>query len=199
MSPSLRPRTLTLAQARRIVRSTSRGGIARVHGKGCAWFRSRLLPALRILERTTRTREDRRWLSGAYYVVGDIHDFNHAPRAAIAAYRKSLRFAPEQAAAWREIGGMLGHMGDHARARRAYGGRSRWILKTRARRATSPTWTNAALRPRFSVGATLCGRSTSCLRKAKLTTRGSSCAGPVAQKDFYVPREYSARAVIRKA
>jgi tetratricopeptide (TPR) repeat protein len=119
MSPSLRPRTLTLSQARRIVRSTSRGGIARAHSKGVAWFRSRLLPALSTLERAAKTRKDRRWLSGAYYVVGDIHDFNHARRAAIAAYRRSLRFDPGQAAAWREIGGMLRDPGHHARARGA--------------------------------------------------------------------------------
>ncbi len=58
-------------------------------------------------------------LSGAYYVVGDIHDFNHAPRAAISAYRRSLRFDPSEAAAWREIGGMLEWMGHHTRARTA--------------------------------------------------------------------------------
>jgi tetratricopeptide (TPR) repeat protein len=58
-------------------------------------------------------------LSGAYYVVGDIHDFNHAPRAAISAYRRSLRFDPSEAAAWREIGGMLEWMGHHNRARTA--------------------------------------------------------------------------------
>jgi tetratricopeptide (TPR) repeat protein len=58
-------------------------------------------------------------LSGAYYVVGDIHDFNGAPRAAISAYRRSLRFDPGEAAAWREIGGMLDRMGYRTRARSA--------------------------------------------------------------------------------
>jgi tetratricopeptide (TPR) repeat protein len=119
MTPSPRPRTLSLVQARRIVRSTARGGIARAHGKGFAWLRSRLLPALRILERAAKTRKERLWLSGAYYVLGDIHDFNHAPRAAIVAYRKSLRLDPRQAAAWREIGGMLRDMGHRAGARGA--------------------------------------------------------------------------------
>lgn len=69
-----------------------------------------------MFERSARTAEDRRLLSGAYYVVGDIHDFNGAPRAAISAYRRSLRFDPSEAAAWREIGGMLDRMGHRTRA-----------------------------------------------------------------------------------
>jgi tetratricopeptide (TPR) repeat protein len=119
MATSSSFRTLTRDQARRVVRWTSRGGVAQTHGKGFAWFRSLLLPALSVFERSARTPEDRRLLSGAYYVVGDMHDFNGAPRAAISAYRRSLRFDPSEAAAWREIGGMLDRMGHRNRARNA--------------------------------------------------------------------------------
>jgi tetratricopeptide (TPR) repeat protein len=109
----------TRDQSRRIVRWASRSGVAKAHAKGFGWFRTRLLRALDEFERTAKTRDDQRLLSGAYYVVGDIHDFNGAPRAAVAAYRKSLRFDKNEAAAWREIGSMLERMGLRPRARSA--------------------------------------------------------------------------------
>ncbi len=106
-------------QARRIVLWTARAGVADVHAKGFAWFRTRLCPALDAFAATAKTATDRRTLSQACYVVRDVHDWNGAPRAAIAAYRRSLRHDPRQAASWREIGSMQDRMGDGRHARMA--------------------------------------------------------------------------------
>lgn len=158
MIPSPRPRPLPIAQARRIVRSTSCGGIARAHGKGFAWLVSRLLPALNALERAAKTRKDRRWLSCAYYVVGDIHDFNHAPArpspltaSRFVLIRRRLLPGAKSEECSREWAIM-------PVPEALYGARSRWTLKTCTRRATSPTWSKRTGRPRSSAVETPCGR-----------------------------------------
>ena len=113
-----RPAPLTLVQARRLVAWVDRAWVAPVHDKGHVWFQRRLLPALAMVASVAQSAADKRALGSAYYIVGDIHDFNHAPREALAAYRTSLRWWPDHGAAWREIGNMQQQVGqlDAARA-----------------------------------------------------------------------------------
>jgi tetratricopeptide (TPR) repeat protein len=52
-------------------------------------------------------------------LLGDLHDLNGAPRAAVRDYQRCLRLNPASSAAWRELGGMWEDMGEFKRARRA--------------------------------------------------------------------------------
>jgi len=112
------PRVSELTSARGIARHWTGRGIAWIYGQGYGWVRDVFTPAVRRLE-TSREWNDRVLASGGRYCLGDVHDFNHAPLAAIREYRRSLRDWPENGAAWREIGSMLEFMGRNAEATRA--------------------------------------------------------------------------------
>jgi len=100
---------MTLSQARRIL-ARSRD-LPTAYGRGYFWLNERFLPALKRVEQSARRKADRMIAAQGYYILGDIHDFNHAPRAAIRAYRRCLRLDPEASGAHREIGNMLDRMG----------------------------------------------------------------------------------------
>jgi tetratricopeptide (TPR) repeat protein len=86
-------------------------GISWVVAQGFRWFRGDFLPAVVALERSASNANDRKLLSDAWYVIGDVHDFNEAPRAAMRAYRRSIRWDPKHGESYRELGGMLHRMG----------------------------------------------------------------------------------------
>ncbi len=94
-------------------------GVSWLIASGFRRFRNEFLPAVAELERTAQTRSDRILLSDTWYVIGDIHDFNQAPRAALRAYRRSIRWDPSNAGAHRELGGMLENIGQYASGVRA--------------------------------------------------------------------------------
>ena len=64
-------------------------------------------------------RRDRCVAAQAFYLLGDCHDLNGAPRAAIRAYQRALVLDPKRSDAWREIAAMLENMGELKRSRRA--------------------------------------------------------------------------------
>lgn len=105
--------------ARRIVDRSMRRGIAWTYGQGYKWVREVLEPAVRALEKHGRRPFDLVLASEGRYSLGDVHDFNDAPIAAIRQYRRSLRDWPGQGAAWREIGSMQERMGHSSAALRA--------------------------------------------------------------------------------
>ena len=76
------------------------------------------LPCARLLAESP-VRRDRHAAGQAFYLLGDCHDLNGAPRAAIRSYQRALRLDPKRADAWREIAAMLENMGELKRARRA--------------------------------------------------------------------------------
>ncbi len=108
--------SLSVAKARNVVRGVE--GIAGVYSRGYRWVHGTLEPAVRRLD-TARARADRRLASYGYYLLGDVHDFNHAPHAAIREYQKCLALEPAEAAAWREIGTCYQEMGNCRLALRA--------------------------------------------------------------------------------
>lgn len=141
---------LSIAEAREILRPVRL--VTDVYFRGQQWSQRTFLPALRVLERSSR-QTDRLVAGTGYYVLGDVHDFNHAPRAAIAAYRHSARLCPANAAAWREIGEICEEMGQHERAIRT--------LRKSIRIDSTEMWAVAALgaledgpvsKPRYHVG-----------------------------------------------
>lgn len=90
-------------------------GVGGTHYKGYMWLNRTFLPALKRAENDELTSERKMYLADAYYVLGDIHDFNDAPRAAIKAYSKSIALYPSSGA-WREIGGMQANIGNRLEA-----------------------------------------------------------------------------------
>lgn len=90
------------------------GGVGELHHKGYEWVLNTLYPAL---NRASKIMPHEKFLiSDCYYILGDIHDFNNAPKAAINAYQKSLAFDPEFSGAYRELSGMYRKMGNYQRA-----------------------------------------------------------------------------------
>jgi tetratricopeptide (TPR) repeat protein len=73
---------------------------------------------LKVVSQSSR-KADRLQAAVGYYVLGDIHFCNHAPRAAIRAYLRSARLWPASGSPWREIGGEFEAMGQHEKALRA--------------------------------------------------------------------------------
>jgi tetratricopeptide (TPR) repeat protein len=89
-------------------------GISSTHSQGYFWFWRKFMPALD--KATTIGEISHELIAGCYYVAGDVHDFNEAPKAAIRCYEQALEFGPEMGAAHREIASMLGRMGKNKKA-----------------------------------------------------------------------------------
>lgn len=105
------------AIVRKKVRDT--GPVSLLMARGYPWLVRHYLPALEQVASTARTAEARRLAADALYTLGDLHDLNGAPLAAIEAYRRCLRLEPRAGGAWRELGNMLANVGKTAEARRA--------------------------------------------------------------------------------
>ena len=89
-------------------------GILESHSRGYEWMRDELMPAIALVEGDASPNEE--LLSDAWYIVGDIHDFNDAPLAAIEAYRKSTEADPRSAASFRELAIMHARIGEYESA-----------------------------------------------------------------------------------
>jgi tetratricopeptide (TPR) repeat protein len=110
-----RARAPTLAAARTLAGSVDLGEL---HRRGHAWVDGELGPALARLAASARAG-DRRLAAHGHALLGDLHDLNGAPCAAVRAYHKSLELAPRVAHAWHAIGCMLDNMGRFREARHA--------------------------------------------------------------------------------
>lgn len=90
-----------------LLEKVDEGRVAWTHNQGFEWFVSDLLPAVDVLERDRPIPD---LLASCYYEVGDIHDFNNAPLAAIAAYKRSIDWKP-MSGAYREVCNMCEKIG----------------------------------------------------------------------------------------
>ncbi len=89
-------------------------GVGLTHAQGYHWYWKKLIPAF---EKAVRTHKiPKKFIADCYYVFGDVHDFNNAPKAAIRCYEEALKVDPEMGTAHREIANMYGQMGDFDRA-----------------------------------------------------------------------------------
>lgn len=97
-----------------ILEELSEEGILEAHARGYEFLRDEVVPALEVADDGSLEQAD--VVSDGWYVVGDIHDFNDAPLAAIAAYERSANADPESAAPHRELAGTYSRLGRHAEA-----------------------------------------------------------------------------------
>lgn len=105
---------MDLSAAYELLDEIAEEGILETHSRGYEWMRDELMPAIALVEGDASPNEE--LLSDAWYIVGDIHDFNDAPLAAIAAYRKSGEADPRSAASFRELAIMHARMGEYEQA-----------------------------------------------------------------------------------
>ncbi|MEM9168827.1 MAG: tetratricopeptide repeat protein [Pseudomonadota bacterium] len=89
-------------------------GVSGAHAQGYFWFWRKFVPALEQAKASSSV--SREMIADCYYVAGDVHDFNDAPRTAIACYHNALKIGPLCGAAHREIASMLGRMGQYDQA-----------------------------------------------------------------------------------
>lgn len=89
-------------------------GVGWLHNQGYEWFWSDFIPRLEKAEASSDT--DHELIADCYYVAGDVHHINDAPKAAIRCYLKSLEHDPDNGAPHREIASMYGQMGEYDKA-----------------------------------------------------------------------------------
>ena len=90
-------------------------GIAWIHSRGYRWFMDRYLPAVSRVEKAG-FKKDQLLLTVSYYWIGDVHDFNGCPLAAIKAYKRSFEIWDLHSEALRELGGMYEDIGQYKNA-----------------------------------------------------------------------------------
>jgi tetratricopeptide (TPR) repeat protein len=95
-------------------RFVSDQGVGLTHSQGYFWFWRKFMPALQKAAASGLISHE--LIADCYYVAGDVHDFNDAPKAAIRCYELALQFDPTMGAAHREIALMLGRMGELKKA-----------------------------------------------------------------------------------
>ncbi len=96
------------------LKKVSKEGLAWVHGNGFEWLRDTLLPALEAAGDSAP--DEKALIAECFYVLGDVHDVNGAPKAAIEAYQKAIDYYEKFPAAYREMAGMYQNMGDYDNA-----------------------------------------------------------------------------------
>lgn len=114
----MRSTKLSLTAARNILRAHS--DLASLHRRGHRWVEAFFVKALSRLA-TREPRSDRRLAASGYLTLGRLHDLNGVPRAAMRAFDRGLRLAPDEPLLWRGLGAMFEAMGSYERARHAFG------------------------------------------------------------------------------
>ncbi len=101
-------------------RAVSESDLAWLTDRSYTWFKTTLLPAIRIVGASARGHRRRQLAADGYVELGDIYDvYFNAPGQALRAYRRSLELAPENSCAWREVGCMQRYLGKYRSAKRA--------------------------------------------------------------------------------
>lgn len=85
-----------------------------VYDRGYAWLAQELLPQLSSASAAPTI--DKGILADCWHLVGEIHDFNHAPKKALAAFRKAIDFDPELVTAYLAVTDMLEQTGAYYEA-----------------------------------------------------------------------------------
>lgn len=97
-----------------ILKRVSDKGVGWSYRKGFKWFKNIFMHCLETARNSSKYEKD--FIADCFYVLGDIHDFNNAPFAAIRAYSKALKYDNNLASAYREMAGMYQNMGNYAQA-----------------------------------------------------------------------------------
>lgn len=99
---------------RQFLSRTEERGIAALYNKGYQWIQSNFLPHVHLADTLLETEVE--LLADCWYLMGDIYDFNDAPKKAIECYFKALECDEEADGAYREIGLAYQQIGDYTKA-----------------------------------------------------------------------------------
>ncbi|MCW8137577.1 MAG: tetratricopeptide repeat protein [Planctomycetota bacterium] len=96
-----------------------------LYDRGFHWRRTHLEPDLQLCfeacqQGRIRGGRVRSVTAQLCYVMGDIHESNEAPKAAIKWYSRAIALEPTDSAAWREIGTCQTDMGEYRKARASF-------------------------------------------------------------------------------
>lgn len=94
-------------------------GLKKVYDQSFEFLTDKFLPAIERLAEKAKTKTEKEVVADSYYILGDIYDFNDAPKAAIRAYKKGITYFPypDYASGFhREIGHMYDNMGKYKTA-----------------------------------------------------------------------------------
>lgn len=120
MLPPLNGPTINMSQtfenAKEMLEHVAKEGVGWAHAQGYRWYWKTFRPALEQAA-AAKTLESET-LADCYYVCGDIHDFNQAPKAAIEEYRRVLEIEPDSSSAFRELASMYSALGLYEEALR---------------------------------------------------------------------------------
>lgn len=99
-----------------------RRGVSFYIDQGSDWYFNRFLLQLQKFEQIAKSEEELDILSGVYYRIGDVCDFNGAIQTAIKAYKKSIQYSvypKRESSSWRELMGQLDNIGKYRQAIKA--------------------------------------------------------------------------------
>jgi tetratricopeptide (TPR) repeat protein len=99
---------------KKFLEATREEGIGTLYNRGYQWFKSYYLPRLRLADELLP--HELELIADAWYLVGDVYDFNEMPLLAIEAYRKVLEYDEEADGAYRELAHMYERVGDYQKA-----------------------------------------------------------------------------------
>ena len=99
---------------RQFLSKTEEKGIVALYNKGYQWVQSNFLPHLNLADTLLETEVE--LLADCWYLMGDIYDFNDAPKKAIECYLKALECDEDADGAYREIGLAYQQIGEYAKA-----------------------------------------------------------------------------------
>ncbi|MCZ6835649.1 MAG: hypothetical protein O7G85_07730 [Planctomycetota bacterium] len=102
-----------LEQAREVVTRATDKPFRWSYRKGSRWVDAKLRPAVRLMQATPLLEEaDRKNLSDALQIIGDTHDFNESPLAAIRAYQDACNQDPSNTRVRWDLGDMYYKIGE---------------------------------------------------------------------------------------
>ncbi|MFQ5494462.1 MAG: tetratricopeptide repeat protein [Phycisphaerae bacterium] len=112
---------LSKRSAHRAIRESLEKGLEWIDAQEYPWFARTLLPAVHYTVDHAGSPTDRMLAAIGLALVGDVYDlFFDAPRAAIRAYRHSIRLYRDDPWPWCELGTMYDRIGDYNAARRSW-------------------------------------------------------------------------------
>jgi tetratricopeptide (TPR) repeat protein len=96
------------------LKKVSKEGVGWTHNNGFEWIKNTLIPHLEFAQQFLN--HEKYLIADCFYVLGDVHDFNNAPKAAIKAYAKAIQYDHQFAAAYREMANMYSRIGNYEKA-----------------------------------------------------------------------------------
>lgn len=108
-----------LTPSRALVRTALEAGLEWLLNEGFVYVHECYLPSMLALDAHAKSAADHRLAARGWYMLGELRQLVDAPHAAIEAYFRCLKHAPDSAEAWAEIARMHAALGQARKAAEA--------------------------------------------------------------------------------